>query len=131
MPGGQVSIAVHHFDLPAPLESGATLAGLVVDQWDELIPNAQETTAVALHYDAPASAAPNVVLLAVPPSPGKHWTLDSLLRVVRETIDLAKLRAIDPDAVPGELAQLLPTSVLAFNGGAAGAGDTVSTAFRN
>jgi hypothetical protein len=131
IPGGQVSIAVHHFDLPAPLESGATLAGLVVDQWDELIPNAQETTAVALHYDAPASAAPNVVLLAVPPSLGKHWTLDSLLHVVRETIDLAKLRAIDPDAVPGELAQLLPTSVLAFNGGAAGAGDTVSTAFRD
>jgi hypothetical protein len=58
--------------------------------------------------------APQTVLVAVPPDPTAPWTSSLLARVLAETLDLAKLRAIDPEAL-GEAAQYLPGLYLAFN----------------
>ncbi|MGC4089044.1 MAG: hypothetical protein QM756_14305 [Polyangiaceae bacterium] len=127
IPGGAVSIAIHHGALPSSLDHRATFAGLIVDEWDDLVPNASETTAIALHYDAPAAAPPNAILVAVPPVLGRRWSVDQLAAIVRETLELAKIRSVDPDTMPETFAHFLPTSVLTYNAGDSGNGDTVAT----
>jgi len=44
-----------------------------VDEWAETVPDAEQTTSLAFHYDAPTSAAPNVWLLGVLPPPRETW----------------------------------------------------------
>jgi hypothetical protein len=95
-----------------------------------VIPNRSETTGITLHYDAPASSPPNVILLAVHPVPGEQWNLDTLEAVLQETIECARLRAVDPDAMPGELGHVLPAAYFTSNAGDQGWGDTVATDFR-
>ncbi|MEW2476018.1 hypothetical protein AB0875_19700 [Micromonospora gifhornensis] len=87
-----------------PAATGS-LAGLLLDEWGEVVPARRETTAVAYHYDAPGAQAPQAVLLAVSPRPpGSSWTLDDLAATVNETIDLVKLRSVDrTDLIPEHL----------------------------
>ena len=96
----------------------------MVDEWTETVPNTRETTAVTFQFDPPDACAPQSVLLAVPPVPGEDWTADTLRQVLVETLDLAKLRAVDAETL-GELAQYLPALYLAFNA----KDDAVSTDF--
>ena len=100
------------------------LTGLLIDEWVEVVPNAKETTAIALQYDQPNSAPPQIILIAVPPELGVPWTVWSLQKVLLETLDLARIRAVDPDALD-EIGHYLPALYFALNV----AGDTVSTDF--
>jgi hypothetical protein len=100
------------------------LSGLLVDEWVEVVPSRRETTALAFQFDPPNSFPPQNVLVAVPPVPGQDWTTESLRRVLMETLDLAKLRAVDPSLL-GAAAQYLPALYLPFNA----ADDAVSTDF--
>jgi hypothetical protein len=118
---GKLSLVVQ---LPAALNPALPLTGLLVDEWVEIVPSRSETTAITFQYNPPDTAAPQSVLLAVPPVPGQTWTVDSLHRVLVETLDLAKLRAIDTEAL-GEMAQYLPALFFAFNA----KDDVVSTDF--
>ena len=96
------------------LRAGATLAGLLVDEWAEVVPSASETTGVAFRYDPPESMAPQAILLAVPPVLDEPWTVGRLNQVLVETLELAHLRAVPPEAL-GPARQYLPAAVLAFN----------------
>ena len=90
------------------------MTGLLVDEWVEVVPNTRETTALAFQFDVPDACAPQSVLIAVPPVPGQDWTAETLRRVLMETLDLAKLRAVDTESL-GAAAQHLPGLYLAFN----------------
>ncbi|HWM12084.1 MAG TPA: hypothetical protein VNO82_22170, partial [Solirubrobacteraceae bacterium] len=121
MPDGRLSLVLQGaegLDLTQPI------AGLLIDEWVEIVPSASETTAIAFQYDAPDACAPQAILLAVPPEIGRPWTLGGLNRVLIETLELAKLRAVDPAAL-GEIAHWLPALHFAFNV----EGDAVSTDF--
>ena len=61
---------------------------------------------------------------AVPPVPDAPWTAATLHRVLTETLFMAKLRALDPEAV-GEMAHFFPALFFAFNAN----DDAVSTDF--
>jgi hypothetical protein len=98
----------------APAELGGKLCGLLVDEWTELVPSRNETTGIAFQYDPPDNAAAQAILLAVPPVVGEPWTIGSLNRVLLETLDLARLRGVDPAAL-GDMAHYLPATYLAFN----------------
>ena len=87
------------------------LCGLLVDEWVEVVPSAKETTAVAFQFNPPDACAPQSVLLAVPPVPDQPWTVASLHRVLVETLDLAKLRAVDAEAL-GEIGHYMPALYL-------------------
>jgi hypothetical protein len=87
--------------------------GLVLDDWVEVVPSAQETTGVAFHYDGPNAEAGNTILIAVPSSASPQWSFAELLATLQETFDLVELRAIDPDILG--LGQLLPAIFLASN----------------
>ncbi|CAN7761691.1 hypothetical protein LJR130_007093 [Variovorax sp. LjRoot130] len=110
LPGGRVSlVAATSGVLP-----GDTVAGLFVDEWVEVLPNPEETTSVAFHYDAPSSAAPQVLLLGVPQPGVERWTADAACGLVAEAIELARIRLVDTDDLP-TLGQLLPAFVTAEN----------------
>jgi hypothetical protein len=94
----------------------------VIDEWVEVLPGAEETTGVALHVDSPNAAPPNTILLAVPPDGRKVWDPALLEETVEETLSLARIRAVDlealhptdPDALT-DVGQLLPAALLAMN----------------
>jgi hypothetical protein len=106
------------------INTSLALSGLFVDEWIEVVPNKDETTALTFQFDPPNSFAPQNVLVAVPPVPGQDWTTETLRRVLVETLDLAKLRAVGTSLL-GAAAQYLPALYVPFNV----ADDAVSTDF--
>lgn len=106
----------------APAQLGGPLAGLMIDEWTEMVPSRSETTGIAFQYDPPDAAPPQAILLAVPPVMGEPWRIESLNRVLIECLDLARLRLVDPEDL-GAIRQYLPAAFLAFNA----EGDTAST----
>ena len=118
---GKLSLVLH---TAAAVDTAQPLSGVLVDEWTEVVPSARETTAITFQLDPPDAVAPQSILLAVPPVPGVDWTPDTLRQVLEETLDLAKLRAVDTETL-GEAAQYLPALYLAFNA----RDDAVSTDF--
>lgn len=106
-----------------PVDS-PSVSGLVFDEWVELLPGADhirrdrsntppimsppesELTGVAFHYDRPDAKAAQSLLIAVPPNLERGWTPDTLVHVLRETLELGKLRGVDLGDLP--VASLLP-----------------------
>ena len=108
---GKLSLVVH---AATTLKVDQPLCGLLVDEWVEVVPSSKETTAIAFQFNPPDACAPQSVLLAVPPVPDQPWTVASLHRVLVETLDLAKLRAVDAEAL-GEIGHYMPALFFAFN----------------
>lgn len=121
LPGGKLSIAIQ---ATRPVNVQQPLAGLMIDEWVEVVPSPKETTGIALQYDQPNAAPPQTILIAVPPEVDSPWTVWSLQQVLLETLDLARIRAVDPDALD-EVGHYLPALYFAVNT----AGATVSTDF--
>jgi hypothetical protein len=78
------------------------LTGFLVDEWTETIPLPGVSTGVSFEYNQPNSQAPQCLLLAVPGNfdAGPSWTAQHLAEIVRDTMDLAKVRLVDLDALP-------------------------------
>ncbi|EOZ93596.1 hypothetical protein A33Q_3542 [Indibacter alkaliphilus LW1] len=95
---------------------GDHAVGLVIDEWVELIPQKNQTTGIAVHYNQPDARAPQSILMAVPPEMKGSLDLDQILLTVEEALNLAKLRTFEPDDIDNSsFAQLLPaTSALAY-----------------
>jgi len=114
------------FSAPSPIDPAASFCGFVCDTWTEQVPglttvaNAArgyepaEVTGMAFTVDAPDASAPQSVLLAIAPDPAQGWSPDVLLDVVRETLDLAKIRTVDLGDLP-RLGRVLPAIHSAFN----------------
>ena len=111
LPPSKLSLALHTL---TNLRTTDPLVGMLIDEWVEIVPSTHETTALAFQFDVPDSNAPQNILIAVPPVPGQDWTTETLRRVLMETLDLAKLRAVDTGSL-GAAAQHLPGLYLAFN----------------
>jgi hypothetical protein len=122
-PSGRLSLVMHR---PAAPAATRAWAGLLIDEWPELIPGPTETTGLAFHYDDPGAEAPQTVLIAVPPGREPHWTFDTLVEIVGDTLDLAKMRAVDGELL-GILGQLLPAIYLSANV----KDETVNTSFKD
>ncbi|SHH00510.1 hypothetical protein [Halobaculum gomorrense] len=120
-PSGRLSVAA---DVRGG-QSGPRYVGLFVDEFVETVPTETETTGLTFHYDRPSQQAPQSMLLAVPPTDA-DWSVSTLADVVRESVDLAKLRTVDRDALDAG-GQLLPALAFATNESADPAGpDTAS-----
>jgi hypothetical protein len=88
----------------------APVAGLVFDSWVDAIPRGEQQTGVAVHFDAPTARPPQAVLLSLVDGErgfSEAEVADQLLH----TIELAKLRAVDPRALGG-VGHYLPTAFL-------------------
>ena len=71
----------------------------MVDEWTEVIPDRTQLTGVSFHVDQPAARAPQAILLAVAPNEAHVWSLATLEATVLETLDLARLRLVDAEAL--------------------------------
>jgi hypothetical protein len=111
LPSGRVSVVLQG---PARPDATEGWYGLLLDEWTELIPNEKELTAISFHYDDPGAEPPQAVLIAVPPTTQGTWTLDALVHTLHETLDLAKLRAVDGELLDA-LGQFLPAIYLPMN----------------
>jgi hypothetical protein len=98
------------------LAADSAVAGLLVDEWAEFIPDPFQTAAIGFHYDAPGARPPQSILLALPPRANQeNWTFDDVVDVVHEARDLATLRAVRPRDLEGGLGVLLPANYLPQN----------------
>ena len=88
--------------------------GLLVDEWTEVIPAKKETTGMTFHYDRPNSEPPQTLLLVTPSAFTGSWKWEDVVNTLEETLDLAKLRAVEPDHIDQtDYAQFLPATVAA------------------
>jgi hypothetical protein len=102
-----------HF--PDPFDATRPIAGLLVDEWTEVIPEASETTGVAFHYDRPNSEPPQCWLMVLPAVVDGAWSWEELRDAVTGTLDAARRRAIEPDHIAGtEYSWLLPATYAAY-----------------
>jgi hypothetical protein len=121
LPVGKLSLVVQSF---AAINPQQPVAGLLIDEWVEVVPSPKEITGIALQYDQPNAAPPQTILIAVPPELEAPWTIWSLQQVLLETLDLARIRGVDTDALH-EVGHYLPALYFACNTN----NDTVSTDF--
>jgi hypothetical protein len=107
-PAGDFLSIVQHAPA-AGFDPDETQTGLLVDAWTEVIPNRQETTGLAIHYNQPGAQPAQTLLLAVAPELTGNWTWAELLGVITDTLRRSKLRAVEPDHLQGTaLGHLLP-----------------------
>jgi hypothetical protein len=96
-------------------DAAGAQAGLLIDEWSEVIPNRFETTGIAAHYDQPNTEPPQCVLVAVSPTIKGHWEWNDLVDTLIDTFDRAKRRAVEPDFLrTTPYAQLLPAVLSTF-----------------
>jgi hypothetical protein len=89
-------------------------SGLLVDEWVEVIPNLEETTGIAFHFDQPNSEPPQALLLVTPPEQTGRWNWQDILDALNETLMLMKKRAVEPDQLgTTAYAQMLPAIMTA------------------
>lgn len=82
-------------------------AGILVDDWTEVMPTGEETTGISFNYNQPNAMPPQSLLLAVTPEIKGHWTWDDLIGILNDTLNRAKLRAVEPKL----LDKILPPEV--------------------
>jgi len=104
---------------------GASKAGLLVDEWVEIIPNLDETTGITFNYDQPDAKPPNNLLLAVTPHETGQWNWDDLVFTLEDTLKMAKNRAVEPEhledtvfgqVLPGIMTEIVPPQLLSEGG---------------
>jgi hypothetical protein len=108
----------------SPPSASSEWRGVLLDEWTEVIPSNVAQTGVAFHHESPRSVAPQTVLVALAASTTGNWSADDLTATLNETLDLAKIRAVDTDLLP-QIRQLIPTCFVAYNPD----DETVSTSF--
>ena len=97
-----------------PTQPAKTYGGLLLDEWVEVIPADQETTGLAFHFDRPNAEAPQAMLLVTPPAHRGSWQWQDLVDALHETLDFARLRAVEPAALEQTaLGPLLPAVISA------------------
>jgi hypothetical protein len=97
-----------------PFDKSAPQCGLLVDEWTEVIPGTDRTTGITFNFSRPDNEPPQAILLVTPASATGSWQWDDLVGALNETLDLAKVRAVEPaniDQTPYSM--LVPTTITA------------------
>ncbi|MGW3289607.1 hypothetical protein ACWDR3_33700 [Streptomyces sp. NPDC001002] len=101
----------HYADAPT---AGGRFCGLLLDEWSEVVPESEETTGVSFHYNKPDSEPPNVLLLLATPVVDGAWAWRDVVDGVREALEMARCRAIEPRHLSNsEFGSLLPATIMA------------------
>ena len=95
----------------AKLAAGGYVAGLMVDEWVEVVPQETAATSVAYQADAPVARAPQVILLGVAPDVTAGWNADIVVDLALEALSLAGLRTVDVET-GAWLGRMLPAILL-------------------
>jgi hypothetical protein len=104
---------------PASIDPANMVALAAVDRFAEVVPGEQQSTGAAFGFDAPASRAPQAILLAVPPDTNAGLSPDTLVQIIAETRDMARARMARPGDLSDQLHGLLPSALLPASGATA------------
>ena len=74
----------------------ARQCGLLLDEWTEVIPASSHYTGIDLQLQPSRNEAPQTILLVTPARTIGAWQWDDLVGALNETLDLAKIRAVEP-----------------------------------
>ena len=89
--------AALHGALRADLQQRASRsAGCCSTSGPRSIPADTETTGIAFQFDKPNAEPPQSILLATPPQFTGAWNWSDLVQTLHETLDMARLRAVEP-----------------------------------
>ena len=92
-----------------PANANRTYSGLLIDEWVEVVPTDQVTSGLAFHFDRPNSEAPQAILLVTPPVQDGTWSWQDIVDTLHETLDFARIRAVEPSQLDRTaLGPLLP-----------------------
>ena len=75
--------------------AATVLAGLLLDEWLDRIPSQATSTGVSFNYPEPMARTPQSLLLATCPDARLAWDGELITTILEETLDLAKIRAVD------------------------------------
>ncbi len=99
---------------PADFDKTKPQCGLLLDDWTEVIPAETETTGITFHFDKPNAEPPQAILLCTPSKFTGAWTWDDLVNTLHETLDMARIRAVEPKQIDQtDLSVFLPATILA------------------
>ena len=97
-----------------PFAKAAQQCGLLLDEWTEVVPGDSATTGIAFHYDQPNSEPPQAMLLVTPRHVGRHVAVGRPHGALRETLELAAKRAVEPAQIDATAyARFLPATITA------------------
>lgn len=97
-----------------PFDKTARQCGLLLDEWTEVIPATTRTTGITFNFARPDNEPPQAILLVTPASGTGTWQWDDLVGALNETLDLAKLRAVEPgDVDQTAYSVLVPATITA------------------
>ncbi len=99
------------FSQEAKLDLSKTWHGIVLESWTEVIPSRTQPTSIAFNYNGPHAEAPHCVLVVAPSGSADMWDVNDIVATLEETLDLAKVRAVDRDPL-GSLGQAIPAIVI-------------------
>ncbi len=77
-------------------QTGVRQSGVLLDDWTEEIPTAEETTGISFRFNQPNAAPPQTLLLVVTPDQTGSWEWDDLVGTLSDTLRRAKRRAVEP-----------------------------------
>jgi len=98
----------------APFDKNARQCGLMLDEWTEVIPATTRDTGITFNFARPDNEPPQAILLVAPASGTGTWQWDDLVGALNETLDLAKLRAVEPgDVDQTAYSVLVPATITA------------------
>jgi hypothetical protein len=109
--GGRLAYTAH---FAAQANPPARLCGLLLDEWTEVLPAAEETSGLAFHFNRPNSEPPQVFLLALSPRISGAWQWPDLVDAVRDAFVEARMRAVEPAQLDTQAyARFLPAVIMA------------------
>ena len=74
-------------------------AGIMVEEWMDVVPLKEQTTGISFHYDQPNAKAPQCLILGLTPQITGNWQWDDIVDMMVQTFDLAKKRGLGFEAV--------------------------------
>jgi hypothetical protein len=87
--------------------------GFVIDDWTEIVPNAEEKAGLSFQYNSPNAEAPQSMLLLTPAAITGNWKHEDMLNTVLSTFDVVKARAVEPGHLyDSPISQFLPATVM-------------------
>jgi hypothetical protein len=99
-----------HFGVP--FDPTRPQCGVLVDEWTETIPIKEQTAGLAFHFDRPNTEPPQTLLLVTPAEFTGAWAWEDVVDSLRETLDFARKRAVEPTQIDGTpYARFLPAVV--------------------
>ena len=101
--------------------SNGSFAGLLLDTWQEIVPDDTVTAGVVVDSPTPTARPPQLIVLAAPSGDGAEWTAAAVLETLETTMDIGRMRTVGlgtlPEETPengvfGRLGQFLPIGVV-------------------